>query len=267
MVQSRQEVAFNWIPVPNCEGHEIILPSCRPYATPTTWFCPVGHNNGAKRTDSMPAKPSVELETDRYRDRQDIGAGFHGDEICTAPHSLWTSINHRRPGPVCRYRNDVTQDMSCACQRSQGFRPGVRHGILHQSCLQLLAVADIEADTVENVRPGLRPCVDDGRNEIRIDADGHGITDMPPGRFRRLPTCVVEVLADVETAGLDVFALDAERLQGSQDAVHCRRVVLLSLLHCRSVRLDTKVHMGDIWYKRLLGRTGSSNNPGRTREA
>src|SRR5450756_3012772 len=86
-------------------------------------FAPSIYLGGAKRTNTVPATPSVELETDRYRDRQDIGAGFHGDEICTAPHSLWTSINHRRPGPVCRYRNDVTQDMSCACQRSQGFRP------------------------------------------------------------------------------------------------------------------------------------------------
>src|SRR5450756_2050641 len=76
---------------------------------------------------------------------------------------------------------------------------------------------------------------------------------MPPGRFRRLPACIVEVLVDVETAGLDVFVLDPGRLQGSQDAVHRRQVVLLSLLYCRSIRLDTQVHMGGIWYKRLLG--------------
>src|SRR5450830_1069440 len=188
MVQSRQEVAFNWIPVPNCEEHEIILPSCRTYATPATWFRPVGHNDGAKRTNSMPATPSVELETDGYRDRQDIGTGFHGDVICSAPHSLWTSIDHRRPGPVCRYRNDVTQGMSCACQRSHGFRPGVRHGILHQSCLQLLPIADIEADTVEDVHPGLRSRVNDGRYGLGLSSDGHRVCDPPPCRFRRPPT-------------------------------------------------------------------------------
>jgi len=64
MVQSRQEVAFNWIPVLNCEEHEIILPSCRTYATPATWFRPVGHIDGAKQTNFMPVTPSVELETD-----------------------------------------------------------------------------------------------------------------------------------------------------------------------------------------------------------